>query len=711
MKQLGIFIFLLFLLQNSFAQEKSGRFKIFKEDGDQRAFLKNSKPLSVYYENIGWNQNPTIVDSGYLYLRDRDTNEITELKLTETEPNSSIFNIDFPIGVLKQENVAAEVYSVPPTMLTGKDRMDVVKSLVKDKSIKRKPFLLRVLREKGQILDVFDNREAAITAYNEYKKQMGLNENQVESASIIQVTNNEKPVTKKAIDTSTLQSLFMANENNLASSNDKNRELREVLKNIEQKRRQKIKDDAKTWSTTQVDANNAKATAAIKQGVIDIEAKNFNGSVDNFYKASDLMASNEDVYEQYGVSLFRQQKYNQAIVILELAEPSSERVPEKEFYIGMSYYELKDYEKAVEHFDKVMNTKDKAFSATAAFYKGSALIELHRFDEAQATFQYVLDNSDDPNMDQRAEKYIEYALDRKSLEEKRSNRFFIDGVLGLIFDSNIILAKDQALQQGLVSNQDGWRLLGQFSPKYRPYYSESDEVAVSTDITMLKSFDTGFGSNPTVEKADPMMIGLNVPWTHRTTLDGKGYFFDLIPSYEIISMDLDGKGNEVITKSIRGRFNNTLVANKNWIAKTDFFVSSNDSDILGDSTSADSLAGGFKLSSIIILNKDLERYLIPELGYQINDAKAALYNFNRMDMALTYTSSIFESVMWNNRFGYYLANYENGRVDNNWSITSGVSTRISSHWNWGIMGSYIMNDSTLNNYNKYNFVTTFSFSY
>lgn len=708
MKQLGIFILSLCFFQNSWAEK--GRFKVFKEDSEQRAFIKNSKPLSVFYKNIAWNLDTTTVDTGYLYLRDRDSDEIFEMKLTETEPNSGVFNIDYPIGILKKPEIAAEIYSAPQTMLAGKNRMDIMTNLIKDKSVKRKPFLLRVLRNKGQILDVFDNKDDAITAYNEYKKQMGLSEDQVESESIIQVTNKEKPTNQRVIDTSTLQSLFMANEHDLEATNEKNRELREVLKNIEAKRRQGVKSNAKAWSEAETETNKKKATDLIKKGVADISVKNFKTSMDSFYQASDLTPLNEDVYEQYGVSLFRDDKYNQAIVILELSEPSAERTVEKDFYIGMSYYQLKDYPKAVEYFDKVMATNNKAFTSTAAFYKGSAQIELKQFDEAQTTFQYVLDHSDDPNMDKRAEKFIEYSLDRKQLEAKRSNRFFIDGTMGLIYDSNIILAEDQAREQGLVTNEEGWRLLTQVAPKYRPYYSETDEIAVSTDITVLKSFDTGFGPNPTAERADPLLVGLNVPWTHRGTLNGKGYFFDLIPSYEVIVMDL-GTGSEIMTKSMRGEFNNTLVANKNWIAKGDFFVSSNDSNINGDLTGADSIAGGFKLSSILILNKDLERYLIPEFGYQINDANSSIYAFNRLDLALTYTTSISESIMWNNRVAYYLANYQSNRVDNNYSLTSGFSTRISSHWMWSIMGSYIINDSTVNNYNKYNFVSTFSFSY
>ena len=708
-KQLGCLLILLALSSTAMAQKS--RFKVFKENSKQRATIKNSRPLSVFYEKISWNQNATEIEKGFLYLRDRDTGELIELTLSETEPNSGIFNMDFPIGALKTKTIAAEVYSAPQSMLKGKNRKSLMKDLIKDGSVKRKPFLLRVLRKKGQIVDIFDNKEAALASYNKYREQMGLSPEGQESVSIIEVANKEKPVKKKVIDTSTLQSMFLANENDLAATNAKNKELRDVMRKIEEKRRKQVKDNAKSWGSSKKKKNANKANNIIKKAVNELKAAQFKQSMENFFKASDLIPDSEDTYEQYGISLHRDKKYNQSIVILELSKPSANRINEKNFYLGLNHFQLKDYPEAVKYFDMVLKTGDKTFGPTAAFYKGSALIEMGEYEKSKVAFQYVLDNSNNPEMDKRAEKYIEYSLDRKRLEEKRANWFFIDGVLGLIYDSNIVLANDQARDQGTVTNENGWRTLLQVAPRVRPYYSDSDEISVAADITYLKSFDEGFGSNPTAETADPLLYAVKVPWTHRGTLDGKGYFFDLIPSFETIIMDLDGTGSATITDSIKLAFNNTLVVNKNWIAKGDWFFSSNDSNILGDERSADSSAGGLKLSSIFILNKDLEQYLIPDFGYQINDAKGSTFAFNRIDLGVTYTQAVFGDFTWNNRFAYFLANYESNRVDNNYTFTSGLSTRLSAHWNWGFMGSYILNDSTTNAFDKYNFVTTFSFSY
>jgi tetratricopeptide (TPR) repeat protein len=709
MKQLATYLLLILIFLDSEANEE--KFKVYKEDSSKRATIKNSKPLSLFYEKLSWNQNPLEVETGFLYLKDRKTGELIELNLTETQPNSSVFNLEFPIGVLKSSEIATELYSAPQAMLKGNDRVGVMQKLIEDKSIKRKPFLLRVLRLKGQIVDVFDNRQDAVTAYDSYRKKMGLDASASESDSIIEVSNKEKPSKTKTIDTSTLQSMFLANENDLEANNEKNKETREVLRSVENKRREAVKNNAKNWSASERNANKEKANNLIESGTQKMNVQEFKASMENFYEASDLLPNEEDVYQQYGISLFRDAKYNPSIVVLENSKPSNIRAIEKDFYIGMNYYQLKDYKNSIEAFDKVIATNDKTFAPSAAFYKGTALIELKEFDQSKEAFQYVLDHSTDPNMDKSAEKYIEYALDRKNLEDKRSNWFFIDGVLGLIYDSNIVLAQDQAREQGTVTNEEGWRLLTQATMKARPFYIESDELSIALDVTNLKSFNTSFGHNSTAAKADPLLLGVSTPWTHRGSFYGKGYFFDLAPGYETITMDLNRAGASVITKSVKVDFKNTLVLKKNWITKGDWFFSSNDSDINGDKTGADSTAAGLKLSSIFILNKDLERYLIPEFGYRINDAKSATYKFNRVDLALSYTSAIWGRFMWNNRVAYYLANYESKRTDNNYTLSSGVSTRINNHWNWGLMGSYIVNDSNQFAYNKYNIVTTFSFSY
>ena len=710
MKQLTLILFLFAMAQPSWAQNK-GRFRVFKEKSDKRATIKNSRPLSVFYENLAWNQDPGIVEAGYLYLRDKDSGSTMEIKLIEILPDSGVFSTEFPVGSLQQKQYAAEVYSVPLSMLKGKNRMELAEEMIENGSIKRKPFLLRVIAGKGQIVDVFDDKSKALASYNKYREQMGLDPDQLESQSIIEVTNKEKPTTKKVIDTSTLQSLFMANENDIAATIEKNNELREVMKNMEIKRRDQVKADGKNWSGAKRDRNKNKANDTIKQAVKEMKDSKFSDSVDHFYEASNLNPANEDIYEQYGVSLFRNKKYNQAIVVLEISNPSPSREAEKNFYLGLSHYNLQDYLTAISYFDKVMQSGDKAFASTAAFYKGSSLLEIKEYEKSKEAFQYVLDNSNDPNMDKRAEKFIEYSIERKALDDKRANWINFSGVLGLIYDSNIVLANDQARDQGSVTGEKGVRLLGQLGAKMRPYYSQTDEINVKIDFTGLKSFDEGFGSNPVAERADPYLVSLGVPWTHRGTMGGKGYFFDLIPKYETIIMDLDGTGMGVITNSVKLDFNNTLVVSRNWIAKGDWFVSSNDSDLPGDATGADSFAGGLKLSSIYILNKDLEQYLIPEFGYRINDAKSATYAFNRIDLGVSFTTAAWEGFMWNNRLGYYLANYESSRTDNNYSLTSGLSTKLGPNWNWGLMGSYIINDSTTNQYKKYNFVSTFSFSY
>ncbi|MCB0377012.1 MAG: tetratricopeptide repeat protein [Bdellovibrionales bacterium] len=709
MKLLALASLTLLICQLSFAQSK--RFRVYKQDSEERVTLKNNRPLSLFYEKPAWNQNQNLVESGYIYIFDKDTGKLMEMKLTETEPNSAVFNVDLPIGTLKKDKIKAEMYSAPMSMLEGKntgDRADEVESLLEKKALKRKPFLLRVLRRKGQIIDVFDTKEDALAAYKKYKKQLGIAD--TESDSIIEMRKNEQPEQKKFIDTSTLQSMFLANESSEKANNDKNKELRDVLMKVEKERREGVKANEKQWPQSKVENNKQKAKNEVKDAVSTLQAKNFEKSREHFFNASDLIPHSEDTYEQYGVALHREGKYNHAIVVLTLAESSQTREAEKQFYLGMSYYKLLDYENAIAHFNKVMELNDKSFGPTAAFYKGTALIEMKEFDKSKDAFQYVLDHSKNPDMDKRAEKYIEYSIDQKQIEKKRSSKFWISGVFGLSYDSNIILATDAARDQGGVRGE-GVRALASTELKYRPYYDPDDEIAVKLNLTALQSFDTGFAQDNRLTQADPWLGGVKVPWTHRATLLGKGYFFDLTPGYEAIWMDLDNTGKKVILRTTSLDFNNTIVATKNFVAKVDYNFDMNNSSALGDETSADSIAYGFLTSGIWIVNKDLERYAIPAFGFSVNDAKSPTYAFSRLDLSFTFTSALFDMFIWSNKIGYFLANYESNRVDNNYSVSSSLAYHISPNWDWGIMAGYTLNDSNTNHYDKYTVLSTLSFSY
>ena len=694
---------------------QAASFKVYKENDDKRAVLKNNRPLTIYYEKIAWDENITQVEAGYLFLRDRTSGEIYEIQLTETEPNSSVFSKRIEAKSFNSDKLEAEVYSVPKEMLKGQNRLNVLKKLIADKALKRKPFLLRVLRQKGQIIDVFDDKKDALAAYNKYKKMLGISAADKDdikpSDSIIEVSKQQKPVKKRIIDTSTLQSMFLANKSGLENEAAKNQETRDVLRKIEEKRRRTVKNNGKAWDKATAAKNEKLAKELAAQGYKFRSEKKHDWEQKKLLESSDKIPVSEYIYQQYGIALYNNGKHNQSIVVLEITKPAKNRIAENYYFQGMNYYKLEDYENAAKMFKKSMDMNDKKMSPTAAFYHGLTLQKLEKFDEANKSFQYVLDKSDNPNLDRRADQLIELGVKKKALAEKRSHRWFYDGVLGLFYDSNIVLALDG--QANTNTDKEGLRFLLSNRLKYRALYKENHELGIRASATLLQSRTTGLEQSNDLEVTDPWVVSLDVPWTYRGTLWKKGYTFDLAPKYEMIYMDLDNTSKQAIIKSMGVTMNNKLVINSNWIAIANYEIRKDDADPSTGTISND--ADAFKLvadfSSIIVLNKDDQRFLIPHLSYTRNDANGADFGYTRVDISATFTNSLFDMFVWTNKVGFFVANYESIRNDKNYSLTSGLSYSINAHWSAGLNMGYQKNDSNTNPYSKYQIISTFSFSY
>ena len=389
---------------------------------------------------------------------------------------------------------------------------------------------------------------------------------------------------------------------------------------------------------------------------------------------------------------------------------SLEGLGEKAFYLGVKSYKSKKNAQALNYFSLARKAKDKNIASKASFYAGVLLLEMQKWMEAKNAFQQVLDQSNDPKIDKRAEELIEKILRVKAFKEKKVQRNFYQASLGLIYDSNIILATQEAINTNQVQNQSGWRLLIQQTYKHRPYYTRSDELAVSLSATTVQSSNDEFQYSKEAKQADPYIFSLGLPWTHRTQFYEKPLFFDLGAYYELTLMDVTPKP-QISIQTFRLDWNNTLVLNKKWILKGDLSLGFNDSSILGDEQVADSWTLINRFSSLFILDSLTQKFLVTELSYMINKAKSPDYAYNRWDLALYYSAPLYKKWMWNARLSYFLFYFENHRMDRNATLSLGLSHPMGSGWNWLFNGVYSLNSSNTNPYDKYTITSLFSYSY
>jgi len=398
---------LVLLIAAPFSAQSANLKKVYSSTDRRRAKIVNKKSVEFVYEKPSWNLNPSSVEKGTLFLRDRASNNFYEIELFETEPNSSIFSLRYDKNELPKEEIVLEIYATPKKLLGDSPEVKI-RALVKSQSIFRKPFLLRSMDNKGQIIDIFDKKEDAHIAFTKYKELKGIKYAKEKSlfSNVVEVNRIEQPENKRLIKPSTLKSLSLADEANLKNQMTLNKELRETFSTIEKKRRESIKTKGEKFTERKIVFNENLGSKLLKQSSKSISEGNFEKSKDLLLRASNKVPHSENLYQQYGLSLFRSKEYNKSLVVLDLVSTPAKKQIIKLFYKGLNYFHLKEYDSALLELEKAMDLKSKEFSATAAYYHGVSLTQLERYDEAKNSFQYVLDNSSSPDLDSRAERYF-----------------------------------------------------------------------------------------------------------------------------------------------------------------------------------------------------------------------------------------------------------------------------------------------------------------
>ena len=138
-----------------------------------------------------------------------------------------------------------------------------------------------------------------------------------------------------------------------------------------------------------------------------------------FAQAVELDPTNSTFYYQYAVTLYKLENYNKSVVILRLAQGGEVNEVEKRYYVGMNLLKLREFEGAVTEFDAVQAANNESLSPSAAFFKGVIRFQKEQYDTAKKDFEYVLDNSKDPRLDQQAETYIEQIANVMAFEKEK----------------------------------------------------------------------------------------------------------------------------------------------------------------------------------------------------------------------------------------------------------------------------------------------------
>lgn len=687
------FAFLAFA-NSSYAQETNNEKKI-KLNSNKRIFLE--------YDSNAWNKDPNTVDTGALILRDGITKKMARIELFETDMDTGLFRGQYMLNWGDAE-MAPEVYLAPAG--TGKTAEQLVKIGVNidNGTLLRKPFFVRSNNKAFQTLTVFDNKEQAIKAYENY-------------VSLYNTTTVKKPVDPAALEA-------QAHENKMLEAKaQKEKEIQQAqsrasIEEQEKKNREALKAQQALLSEQEQAAKKAQAKALADEAFALYKKSKFKEAEEKFSKATELDPENNSFYFQYGVTLYKNEKYDKAIALLKIGEGSDVNEIERQYYLGLCYMKKKEYDPALAELSAVRAYQDKNLSPSAGFYAGIINYQKENYEAAKSDFEYVLDSSSDPSMDKQAETYIEQIANIMAFKKEQEKKFILTLNAGLMYDSNILLTQNSiAGSGGSPSDLAGYRWSYGGSLEYRPIYEYTREFSIILSVSDLYSTDNKFAAKKTFQDTDPLVIGISAPYKIKTTAFGKAYQGSFTPGFETTAMNVDTVGSrETIINSTYLRNDNTFVMSNDLFSTYSLEYRINKS-LLTSSGSDDQNGTKYTLSTNQTLFKDSKKTTawIGDLGYSMNNAVGDDYRFTRYDLGISYMSPAFWEAVWTGKLGYYNEMYPKhttGRNDKNTSLMMSLSKPLAPKLTGSLTGIYTINSSTLesSDYRKYLIMTNLSWS-
>jgi hypothetical protein len=665
-----------------------------------QAKLDASKPVRLEYESKSWNKDSNQEDRGTIFMRDARTNKFAQIELIESGPDTNIFVGSYTVS-WGETDFIPEVYIPPASMMLTSDQIRKVENFIKQGVLLRKPYFAHADAKNNQVITVFDTKEQALEALEQYRQLRLQMKTTADRAAMEAQAKAAADRENKTLD----QNAQKINADRLRMRADEIKRREELLKNFlalaksEQLHRSNIGSDL-----------SKNASDFFSQG-------KFSEAEAEYRKASDMDPTNKNTYLRYGVSLSRNGKFLYSLVVLDLAEGTDSALVERDFYLALNLWSLKDNSSALKGFENVKAKKDKNFSATSAFYIGLIKFQREEYEAAKPEFEYVLDNSSDPAFDKQAETYIEAIANAQAFKKEQQKRFFVTLSGGLIYDSNILSVANSQLNQP--TDLMGYRWTYGGSLEYRPYYTTQNEFSIILAASDMYSTDTKFKAMQTFQNTDPLVYSLYFPFKYKGKAFDKGYLMTLSPGVEAIQMNSDGTGGrETIMNSTVLKNDNTLIMRDDWFATYSLELRNDKSSIDTTSTPEEDLTAQkvtLSTAQTFFQNQKKTEAWIAELGASQNNAKGENAYYTRFDIAATYLAPWKWDTVWTGRLAYYDANYSKhltGRHDMDTSLTLGLSKPLTERLTANLSGTYIINQSTLesSDYNKYMIMTTFSWT-
>ncbi len=678
-----------------------------------------AKIIFIDFNFAPFNKNPDAAEEAILYFKDTVSGKLTKITLQEKNNNSPIFEGQFVIGWSENGELQAEIY-LPPQKTAKSSGGSVVK-MIQDGTIPRKPYFLRSENGK-QKLTIFNNADQAIAAYDQYRKMTAITVPTVATPSIGQNVNplaNNKPL----VDPSVLEAqkkVELEKARELEIQKVKEQELlRKQLEEAEKIRQEEMKkqQEALLESEKQKRKDDAKLLAV--EALKLYQLQKFIEAEEKFKNSIELDPSNTTYLYQYGVTLYKNEKFNEAIIQIKMSLDEEKIHPtsalyEKTFYKGLCHMKLKEYDHAAVDFITVSNSEDKTIGPSATFFAGIILFTQQKWEDSKKYFEKTLDISDDPKMSDQADSYIEQIINILQFEEKKKKRFTLDLGSGLTYDSNVLSISNSTASASAL-NKAGLRGLLSVGGEYRIAINELFENSFQIAYTDMYTTTTGFKGDANLQKADPLMLQYKLPFKFKGKLFSKAYQITLTPGYDSLNLNInESSTREKILTSSYLATDQTFIIDANYITTVGIEFRQ-DTSLVPDDSASNAAKMTLTNSNVFFQDAKKTRALLFNWGFASNNAKGDEKKYTKVDLSAGYLMPHLEKNTLTTLLALTSSNYAKsaaGRKDSGYTITTSYSKPFADNLKGAASLSYNSNNSTVetSKYDKLSIATTISWT-
>jgi hypothetical protein len=661
--------------------------------------INPNKPVKIEYASVAWNKSPHEIDHHAIVLRDSLSAKLVRIELAETGNDTGVFVGDYVVTWSGQE-FHPEVYIVPRALLGNTEQMKKINDLIQDGTLIKKPIFFQT-GSRMQKISVFDTREQAIAAYEEFRRTR---------------LQSQVPVTRETLE---------AQENARQRSEAKRIEAetvaqalsRQALETQEKNRQEALKAAQEKMAYQERERRVSQAANLASQGMEKYKNGDYKEARDLFARSVELDPSNETFYYQYGVSLYKSEDYNRSLVILGLAQGPDLNQTEKQYYQALNHMKLNEYESALTMLGQVQEKNDPVLSPSAAFYSGVILYQKEDYGNAKNRFEYVLDHSQDPKMDSQAENYIEQIANVLAFQREAAKKFVTTLSGGLMYDSNILLLSNSSISSAAPTDLAGFRWSYGAELSYRSVYTQTHEFSAVLDLSDMYSENRQFQASSDFQNTDPLYFAVSLPYRYKGQFAGRGYQMGLTPSFETIHMNLDATGRrEAIVESQVLRNDHVFAMSENWFS-TYLLELRHDQSYIASTSADNQTENRVTLTSLQTLFMDTKKTQawIGDLAVSQNNAEGENQSYTRFDLGLNYFAPAWWNSTWTGGVLYYNSRYPKhttGRTDNDYTLSLGLRKSLSEYLSINLTGNYILNNSTdeSSDYKKYTIMAGFTWS-